>query len=156
MLTSLNWTYRDSTGAVLTAPPAFITQLEVKIFDKDLNVLYPTSAFPPSTTNYVLGPSFIWSSVGRIRAMYDDTLGNHYIVDYNRAAPDLSAITLFANAQFGFTANGLAGQNYTVQYSTTLSNWSTLLVTNAPVSSFQVLDVNATDSHRFYRVLLGF
>ena len=49
----------------------------------------------------------------------------------------------------------MAGQNYTIQYSTTLTNWANLVITNAPASSFEFIDLNATDNRRFYRVLSG-
>ena len=47
------------------------------------------------------------------------------------------------------------GSGNTVQFSTALTNWSTLLVTNAPASSFTVLDPTAPGRYGFYRVLLG-
>jgi len=58
---------------------------------------------------------------------------------------------------FSFLFTGDPGTDYTVQFSTNLSqtNWSTLLVTNIPVSPAKVTDSNATDPKRFYRVLRG-
>ena len=51
---------------------------------------------------------------------------------------------------------GAAGQNYTIQYSTNLTYWTSFLVTNnALTNSFIVTDPNATSSKRFYRALVG-
>jgi len=60
--------------------------------------------------------------------------------------------------QFQMRLTGAAGQNYTVQMSTSLSwpNWTSLFVTNsATASSFVVTDPTATDKQRFYRVQAG-
>jgi hypothetical protein len=60
--------------------------------------------------------------------------------------------------EFQMRLNGAAGVNYTVQMSTDLSstNWTSLFVTNsATANSFMVIDHNATDRQRFYRVMVG-
>jgi hypothetical protein len=56
---------------------------------------------------------------------------------------------------FSFLFTGDPGTDYTVQFSTDLAqpNWSTLLVTNIPVSPAKVTDPNASAQQRFYRVL---
>jgi hypothetical protein len=56
---------------------------------------------------------------------------------------------------FSFLFTGDPGTNYTVQFSTNLSqtNWSTLLFTNIPVSPATVTDTNPPLRNRFYRVL---
>jgi YD repeat-containing protein len=71
--------------------------------------------------------------------------------------PSMSAPSHSSNNQFQMLLDGVAGQNYTVQTTTNLAstNWSTLLITNAPGSSIQIIDPHATDQVRFYRVLLG-
>lgn len=63
----------------------------------------------------------------------------------------------FSGGKFQLLVTGVAGQNYTVQSSTNLvsTNWSTLLVTNAPGTSFEFTDPNATNRSRYYRVLVG-
>ncbi|MGA2864113.1 MAG: Ig domain-containing protein [Verrucomicrobiota bacterium] len=73
------------------------------------------------------------------------------------ARPTLSLPARPLARQFQFQVNGVAGQTCTIQVSTNLSspNWLTLLVTNAPVNSFLVLDPAATNRQRFYRVKLG-
>ena len=59
--------------------------------------------------------------------------------------------------QFRFLLTGIQGQNYTIQKSTNLSlpNWSFLFVTNAPATSFFVIDPTATNSRAFYCALFG-
>jgi hypothetical protein len=69
--------------------------------------------------------------------------------------PSLNSPAWLTNGRFQLNINGSAGQNYTVQYSSTLTNWTTLFVTNSPVGSFTITDSNATAAARFYRVLIG-
>ena len=60
--------------------------------------------------------------------------------------------------QFQLRFTGAANQNYTFQMSTNLAfnNWVTLYVTNNPVTnSFLLIDPNATNKQRFYRILVG-
>jgi hypothetical protein len=60
--------------------------------------------------------------------------------------------------RFQMRLTGATGQNYTVQMSTNLrsTNWTSLFVTNsATTNSFIVIDPNATDKQRFYRVEAG-
>jgi hypothetical protein len=58
-------------------------------------------------------------------------------------------------SQFQFGVNGVAGQNYTVQYGTSLTNWTSLFITNSATGTFTVTDLNATNKTRYYRLLLG-
>ena len=72
--------------------------------------------------------------------------------------PQVSKATYFANGRFQLLLNGLAGQNYTLQMSTNLSstNWLSLYVTNnSTTNSFLVVDPNATNKQRFYRIWMG-
>jgi hypothetical protein len=60
--------------------------------------------------------------------------------------------------QFQMRLTGATGQNYTIQMSTNLSftNWATLLITNnATTNAFDVIDLNATNNQRFYRIKVG-
>jgi hypothetical protein len=60
--------------------------------------------------------------------------------------------------QFQMRLTGAANQNYTLQLSTNLSstNWTSLFITNSPTTnSLLLFDPNATNQHRFYRVLIG-
>jgi hypothetical protein len=73
------------------------------------------------------------------------------------AALSLSSPGWMGN-EFQMWLNGTTGVNYTVQMSTDLSwtNWTSLFVTNsATANSFMVIDRNATDQQRFYRVKVG-
>ncbi len=58
---------------------------------------------------------------------------------------------------FQLLVNGVAGRNYTLQESTNLNspNWTFLFMTNSAASSFLFSDPNATNSQRFYRVVVG-
>lgn len=71
--------------------------------------------------------------------------------------PILSAPAWLTN-RFQMRLTGATGQNYTVQVSTNLNStdWISLLITNsAATNSFNVVDPGATNSRRFYRVLIG-
>ncbi len=60
--------------------------------------------------------------------------------------------------QFQMRLTGASNQNYTVQMSTNLSstNWISLFITNnTTTNSFNVIDLNATNNQRFYRILIG-
>ncbi|HXS69638.1 MAG TPA: carboxypeptidase-like regulatory domain-containing protein, partial [Candidatus Polarisedimenticolia bacterium] len=61
----------------------------------------------------------------------------------------------FSSTQFGFNINGQINVNYTVQVSTNLAstNWTTLLSLQLTNNPFPVVDVNATNSRRFYRII---
>jgi Putative Ig domain len=69
--------------------------------------------------------------------------------------PTLALPSRLSANQFQFQVNGAAsGQNYTVQYSSDLVNWSWLLVTNAPGTSFTVV-LGTTNSAGWYRLMVG-
>jgi len=153
LLTSVSWVYKDTNGVLLAAAPQFVTKVQVQIFDQDLNGLDASPLSTPTTTSYALVQALPWSSIGRIRAIYFDTLGNRYFLNFNRAIPSLARAAMLGNNQFGFQVTGLIFQNYTIEYSTTLTNWNTLYVTNAPASLFNVVVPNATGGYKFYRIL---
>jgi hypothetical protein len=72
-------------------------------------------------------------------------------------APVLSA-PFWQTNRFQMRLTGLAGLNYSVQVSTNLqpSSWTLLYVTNnATTNSFLVVDPNATNKQRSYRILVG-
>lgn len=69
--------------------------------------------------------------------------------------PSLSFPAKPSASQFRFQVNGVAGQNYTIQASTNLINWSSLTVTNSPTDVFTVLLTSGTPAQSFYRVLVG-
>ncbi len=151
-LQSLSWVYKDAnTGGTLPAP-AFVANVQAQIFDRDLNLLDNSPSAPPSTANYTLASPIPWSGIGLIRMVYVDTQNNVFFVIFNKAAANLTGPSRPANDQFQFTLNGLAGLDYVVEYSTTLTNWFPLFTTNAPGGAFNILDPNATAPRRFYRV----
>ena len=152
-LQSLSWVYKDpNTGGTLSPAPAFVTSVQAQIFDRDLNITDNSPLAPPSTVNYTLASPIPWTNVGRIRMVYVDTQNNVFFVIFNKASASLTGLSRPSNSQFQFTLNGLAGLDYVVEYSTTLTNWFPLYTSNAPGSAFNILDPNATAPRRFYRV----
>ena len=71
--------------------------------------------------------------------------------------PVLYALNWLTN-QFRMLLTGASNQNYTVQSSPNLdlANWTSLYVTNnAVTNSFIILDSSATNTPRFYRIMVG-
>jgi hypothetical protein len=58
-------------------------------------------------------------------------------------------------SQFQFHLNGSPGQNYTLQYSGSLTSWTSLVVTNPNSTDVLIVDPTATNSMRGYRALIG-
>jgi hypothetical protein len=72
------------------------------------------------------------------------------------ARPVLSSAVRLANGQFRMHVSGTAGQNYTLQSSTNLFNWTSIITLSAPSSSFDLTDPGAVNGVRgFYRILVG-
>jgi hypothetical protein len=64
----------------------------------------------------------------------------------------------WVNDQFQMQLAGATNQNYTLQVTTSLSppDWISVFSTNSPAAStFMLVDPNATNQQRFYRVLIG-
>jgi hypothetical protein len=60
--------------------------------------------------------------------------------------------------RFSMRMSGAPRQDYTLQFSTDLAgtNWISLLLTNNPdIGTFNLRDSKATNSQRFYRILIG-
>ena len=74
---------------------------------------------------------------------------------YPLGTPLLTSPHRISSTQFGFTLNGATNVSYTVQLSTNLAatNWSSIFSLTLTNNSFPVVDVNVTNSPRFYRVL---
>lgn len=90
--------------------------------------------------------------------VYDSTsltLQTHWTNSPAEPTPILLSEPVRDLSGFSFLFTGDPGTNYTVQFSTNLSqtNWSTLLVTNIPVSPAKVIDTNTAAPNQFYRVL---
>lgn len=69
--------------------------------------------------------------------------------------PTFSALVRPSSGQCQFTLNTVPGETYHLQYSATLTNWISLLVTNASGNSLQLTDPSATNGVRFYRFQVG-
>ncbi len=67
----------------------------------------------------------------------------------------LSSPLKLSSNRFQFRFTSTPGQNYTVQAAAILTNWFQILLTNAATNSVTVVDSNATNSARVYRVLQG-
>jgi hypothetical protein len=57
--------------------------------------------------------------------------------------------------EFGLRILGEVGSSYSLQYSTTMTNWTTLLTTNLTSASADLVDRSATNQLRLYRVLVN-
>jgi hypothetical protein len=69
--------------------------------------------------------------------------------------PTLTGLGWTTN-RFSMLLTGVSNQNYTLQGSSNLVNWSQVLITNnKTVNSFLVADPKATNKQRLYRVLVG-
>jgi hypothetical protein len=77
------------------------------------------------------------------------------ITVYPIGTPVVGALQRYSTTQFGFVINGATNVNYTVLVSTNLAstNWATLLSFQLTTNPFPIVDVNATNSARYYRVL---
>ncbi len=73
---------------------------------------------------------------------------------YPIGTPLISAPHRFSSSQFGFNINGASNVTYTVQASTNIAstNWLSLFSFQLTTNPFPVVDVNATNSPRYYRV----
>jgi hypothetical protein len=70
--------------------------------------------------------------------------------------PVLSAPVRLGNGQFQFNFTGNPGQNYTLQASSDLVNWSSLITTNSSNSAYTITDPSAAGMpRRFYRIWVG-
>jgi hypothetical protein len=64
----------------------------------------------------------------------------------------LSEPTELANGQFQFTFNTASGVSYIIQYSTNLTDWTSVSILSGSGGPLTVSDLTATDKQRFYRV----
>ena len=70
-----------------------------------------------------------------------------------RPAIILSGATWLGNDQFQFSFNTTEGQDYTIQYSTNLISWTSVLELEGDGSSYTIIDPNASGPQRFYRII---
>jgi hypothetical protein len=112
------------------------------------NILGATSA------TYVISNSFPTNS-----GFYSVTITNEYgSTNSAPAALTVNPVPLvspkvLASGFFQFSFFAAPNVNYTIQYSTTLANWTPIATFSPAGGLFTITDPNATsDTHRFYRV----
>lgn len=82
---SVSWTYRSAaTSAQLAEPPPFMTSIEVQFEDEFLGRVYNSPELAPSNTSHILESSVAWDHLMFIALAYDDDLGNHYVIFFNK------------------------------------------------------------------------
>jgi hypothetical protein len=84
-------------------------------------------------------------------AIYLSGIGEIVPPAASASPPTLGSAVRLSSTQLQFSISGSAGQTYTIERSSTLTNWSAILTTNAPSNFFRVTDLNATNSVGFYR-----
>ena len=70
------------------------------------------------------------------------------------SAPLLTAAKILEDGQFQFAFIMTNNVNYTVQYSTTLTNWTSLLTISGYGGPLTITDPSTTAPQRFYRVMI--
>jgi hypothetical protein len=65
----------------------------------------------------------------------------------------LQPLPLSGPNRFGLRINGDVGRTYSLQYTTTWTNWVTILTTNGIGGPMDLTDSNATNQFRIYRVM---
>lgn len=157
LLQSLTWSYKDQTGAAISGTPIFVRTNRIDLMDQngsplDGEIFSAAQSFAYPSTNL-----FHWSSVGFLRMDYYDNMTNQYFVTFSESSPSLTGAGRLGAQGYEFQLNGPPGPNYTVQFRTNLvlGVWSQLLITNSLSSPIQILDSQATNSSRYYRVLVG-
>jgi len=84
-LTSVSWVYKDTaTGATLGQPPGYMTDVQVQVDVQGQGRIYNSANVPPSTTSVSGINGVVWNDVVNLFMVYDDTLGNHYVVSFNK------------------------------------------------------------------------
>jgi hypothetical protein len=79
---------------------------------------------------------------------------NNFTVTVNPVVrPVLDSITV-SGGQISMVVNGTQGPDYTFLTSTDLINWQALFTTDSPPMPLTLVDTNATDVMRFYRIQL--
>ena len=141
----------NNTNRPYGAPNPIFTDTIVGLVSGD-NITATNSCSATITspaTNYAIIPSLIDPS---------SRLGNYSVAITNGVLTVTPAIVLSApswlgNGQFKFSFNTAANQNYTVQYSTDLSHWTSLVELGGDGSPLTVTDFSASTTYRYYRVI---
>lgn len=69
-----------------------------------------------------------------------------------RPVTEISGAAWLGDGQFQFSFNTVAGQDYTIEYSTNLVEWTPLLELQGDGSPFNIIDPNADNAQGFYRI----
>ncbi len=86
----------------------------------------------------------------------DQLLSIAVIGSTNKPSVCITAATCLGNGRFQFTFNTISGTSYTIQCSTNLLNWISLLTLNGNGRPLTIIDPGAAgNSQRFYRVKCG-
>ncbi len=122
----------------------------------DTNANYAAMSFR-STFNWGEDSKGVWQvQISDRRANNAGTLTSAKLEVFGTtpAAPTLLAKAL-GNGQFTLGVAGTPALGYTLQVNTnaTVANWTTLFSTNAPASSFDLVDTGAGGARRFYRIV---
>lgn len=84
-LTSVSWVYKDpATGATLGQPPGHMTDVQVQVDVQGQGRVYNSPNVPPGTTSVSGINGVVWNNVVNVFMVYNDTLGNHYVVSFNK------------------------------------------------------------------------
>ncbi|MGH3373094.1 MAG: hypothetical protein ACRDPR_24155, partial [Nocardioidaceae bacterium] len=86
-LSRISWIYRNRLGGNM-ATPSFIRGIEVQLDNAAGSRIYNSGRAPAVTTSIPVLRNIPWTCVGRVSMAYDDTLGNAYVVRYEREAAE--------------------------------------------------------------------
>jgi len=124
-------------------------------------VLVPGSCFLASRTN---GSDILFATLTAVNTT--NISGSYGFAGYYKKTwfnvvttpnpPSLGTPMVLPDGCFQFSITGSSGQSYTVQTSTNLFNWVSVMTTNASTNVFYFIDTNARRMPcQFYRVKLG-
>jgi glucuronoarabinoxylan endo-1,4-beta-xylanase len=80
---------------------------------------------------------------------------NNFTVTINPLGRPVLGSVILSSGQVNLVVNGIQGPDYTLLTSTDLINWEALFTTNSPLIPLIMVDTNATNAIRFYRIQLG-
>jgi hypothetical protein len=84
-LTAVSWVYKDAaTGSTLGQPPGYLTDLQVQVDVQGQGRVYDSPNVSPGTTSVGGINGVVWNNVVNLYLVYNDTLGNHYVVSYQK------------------------------------------------------------------------
>gem|GEM_PF-2101006 len=150
--------YVDGVQAAVDATPGTVSTPTAAVFFGNED----------GTTRFHKGPldemrlSNVARSSNWVWAVYQNIASNSAFASFSSVTGPILSAPVFEsfavnNGQATMLIGGAAGYTYTVQASTNLLTWTTLLTTNPPTLPFTWTDNTATNQPaRFYRVIMGF